>query len=384
MNESVKTPKAGAERRRVPEIAIHIIVCITILSFPVLIMDTRHYTSGELWNAFLRFSFHPAVLLILFYINYLWLIPKKLFCEQTAEFFFWNIGFILLFSIVLRLIPMLTPPEVNETLEKIGKIDKHRRHRTPPPQWTFILRDIFSCCMPVIVAVSLRTNARWRSAENAREKAEKSRTEAELKNLKNQLSPHFLLNTLNNIYALILFDTEKAQQAVLDLSRLLRHVLYENPTSFVPLAKEAAFIQNYIDLMRIRLADHVELTTEYRISPESCMPIAPLLIISLIENAFKHGVSSDKPSFIHIRIEEKPKEGEIYCLIENSCFPKKKSDKSGSGIGLAQVRSRLELLYPGQYTWTYGPNAENTVYSSILVLHTRHIALPADSEQPTP
>lgn len=381
MNEP-RIQKAGVERCRVPEIAIHTIVCITILSFPVLIMDTRHFTSGELWYyAFLRFSLHPVILLVLFYINYLWLIPKKLFSEQTVEFFFWNIGFILLFSIALHLVPMFMPPEPNESFDLAGKMDKPHR-REMPPQWTFLLRDAFSCCMPVIIAVSLRTNARWRTAENAREKAEKSRTEAELKNLKNQLSPHFLLNTLNNIYALILFDSEKAQQAVLDLSRLLRHVLYESPTSFVALSKETAFIQNYIDLMRIRLAGHVELQTEYHVSPESNTPIAPLLLISLIENAFKHGISSDKPSFIHIRIEEKPQEEEIYCLIRNSYFPKKESDKSGSGIGLGQTRSRLELLYPGQYTWTYGPNADNTVYSSILVLHAGHIRLSGNGRQP--
>ena len=97
-------------------------------------------------------------------------------------------------------------------------------------------------------------SSRWQQLEAARREAENSRAEAELKNLRNQLNPHFLLNTLNNIYALIAFDADKAQAAVQELSRLLRHVLYDNQQSFVPLHKEMDFIRNYIELMRIATA----------------------------------------------------------------------------------------------------------------------------------
>ena len=93
----------------------------------------------------------------------------------------------------------------------------------------------------------------------------KSRTEAELKNLRNQLNPHFLLNTLNNIYALTAFDTEKAQQAIQELSKLLRYVLYDNQETFVPLTKEVEFIQNYIELMRIRVSSAVKINTNFQI-----------------------------------------------------------------------------------------------------------------------
>lgn len=213
-------------------------------------------------------------------------------------------------------------------------------------------------------------SARWSKAEAARKEAERSRTEAELKNLRNQLNPHFLLNTLNNIYALIAFDTEKAQQAVQELSKLLRYVLYDNQQMFVPLYKEVDFIRNYIELMRIRLSSNVQMSTRFDIQSDSQTAIAPLIFISLIENAFKHGISPTEPSFIDIHIAENEKE--VICDIQNSNHPKNQMDKSGSGIGLEQVSRRLEILYPGAYTWSKGVSKDEKVYESKLRLSIKH------------
>lgn len=138
--------------------------------------------------------------------------------------------------------------------------------------------------------------------------------------MRNQLNPHFLLNTLNNIYALIAFDSDKAQQAVQELSKLLRYVLYDNQQNYVPLCKEVDFIRNYIELMRIRLSGNVEVITQFDIQPDSRTEIAPLIFISLIENAFKHGISPTELSFIHILISENKEE--IRCEIRNSYHPK--------------------------------------------------------------
>lgn len=177
-----------------------------------------------------------------------------------------------------------------------------------------------------------------------------AKTEAELKNLKNQLNPHFLLNTLNNIYALIAFNCDKAQEAVQELSKLLRHVLYDNQQTFVPLEKELDFIRNYVALMRIRLPQQVEISLHLETDPGSSLLIAPLLFISLIENAFKHGISPTAHSFISIAITGNT-DGTVRCEIQNSNYPKTGQDKSGSGIGLEQVSKRLELIYPKHYEW---------------------------------
>jgi len=179
---------------------------------------------------------------------------------------------------------------------------------------------------------------------------EKQRTEAELQNLKNQLNPHFLFNTLNNIYSLIAINGEQAQGAVHELSRLLRYMLYDSAQPLVPLGKDIDFVRNYVELMRIRMPEHVDLKTDIQIEQPEAL-IAPLLFIAPIENAFKHGISSSQPSFIHITITATDKE--IKCVIRNSCFPKDKKDQSGSGIGLDNLKKRLNLLYADTYDMLY-------------------------------
>ncbi|NLZ94844.1 MAG: histidine kinase, partial [Bacteroidales bacterium] len=183
---------------------------------------------------------------------------------------------------------------------------------------------------------------------------------------------HFLLNTLNNIYALIEFNPTKAQTAVEELSKLLRHLLYDNNETYVPLLKEVEFIKNYIELMRIRLSKNVKLTTNIEVSPSSSTHIAPLIFISLIENAFKHGVSGNKNCFIDIQLKENPN-GDIEFISKNSAFPKSESDKSGSGIGLNQVKRRLELLYPNRHTWTQKLDQDNdkSVFTSHIIINTQ-------------
>lgn len=235
-----------------------------------------------------------------------------------------------------------------------------------PPHFIFFMRDIATMIFAAGLSVAIRVSIRWNETEKARREAVKSRTEAELKNLRNQLNPHFLLNTLNNIYALIAFDSDKAQQAVQDLSKLLRYVLYDNQEMFVPLQKEIDFIKNYIELMRIRVSDKVNIVTEFNIKPQSQTPIAPLIFISLIENAFKHGISPSGESFINISISEN--DNEIICVIKNSNFPKTEKDKSGSGIGLEQVRKRLEIIYQGNYKWECYLSDNGKIYNSSIVI----------------
>lgn len=208
----------------------------------------------------------------------------------------------------------------------------------------------------------------WYKAEAARQELEHSRTQAELQNLKSQLNPHFLFNTLNNIYSLIQIDADRAQQAVHDLSRMLRYVLYESSCPTVPLAAEVEFLRDYIELMRIRLPRHVEVGVSLPEEP-SPTPVAPLLFISLIENAFKHGTSNDGPSFIRIDIHER--DGELVCRIRNSCFPKTASDRSGSGIGLKNLSKRLEMIYPQRHTFEYGERGGTYTASLRIKLHER-------------
>lgn len=342
---------------------IHMTVWLIVFGLPLFLTDRGQ---GVNWSQFWRQASVMTAFMVVFYVNYLYLIDKFLYKQKTATYIFINL---LLIIVVGSLMYYAQDYIISLNLE--GRTRRYRR-RYQKTQYVFILRNIFSLALIVGVSVGIKMSARWAKVEGERKELEKAKTEAELKNLKSQINPHFLLNTLNNIYALIAFNPDKAQTAVEELSKLLRHLLYDNNETYVPLEKEVEFIKNYIELMRIRLSKNVKLTTNIEVQPGSPTRIAPLIFISLIENAFKHGVSGNKESFIDIELKETPN-GEIEFICKNSAFPKTESDKSGSGIGLNQVKRRLELLYPGQHSWTQKIEQMNneSVFTSHITINTK-------------
>ena len=344
--------------RRPLEALIHIIGWGIMFGFPFFFVERENGNIN--WMAYLRHSAVPLSFMIAFYVNYFLLVPRYLFQSQTKRYITYNILLLCVIGLMLHLWRSLTfdPSFVPKPHRSGG-----------PPGWLFFVRDMLSLVFTIGLSAAIRMSARWTQAEAARKEAERNRSEAELKNLRNQLNPHFLLNTLNNIYALIAFDTDKAQQAVQELSKLLRYVLYDNQQTYVPLGKETDFIRNYIELMRIRLSSNVQMTTQIDILPDSRTLIAPLIFISLIENAFKHGTSNDRPSFIRIDIHERG--GELVCRIRNSCFPKTASDRSGSGIGLKNLSKRLEMIYPQRHTFEYGERGGTYTALLRIKLHER-------------
>ena len=177
-------------------------------------------------------------------------------------------------------------------------------------------------------------------------KLQKENIEIQMQYLKYQINPHFLMNTLNNIHAMIDFDSEMARKSVMDLSRMMRHVLYDSGESHTTLDKEVEFIINYIELMRIRFADDVDITfthPDMNICRRVSLP--PLLLIVLVENAFKHGISYNKESFIHINIYVDNEE--LTCVVANSRHFS--STTEHSGIGLNNITKRLDLLFDNRY-----------------------------------
>ncbi len=376
----------SSNNQRPLEIFIHIIVWMLIFFFPILLSGDKSLSDIN-WLEYFRHVKMPFMFLIVFYTNYCFLVPHFLLKKQSKKYILYNFILVVGISLLTHLgdKPLnKRPPLLKENIEeKISRQfdnkepdrntqkqyfpSSRRKHFNRPPRWTFIMRDTILLLCTVGLGAAIRMSGEWSKAETALQEAERNRTEAELNNLRNQLNPHFLLNTLNNIYALIAFDTDKAQQAVQDLSKLLRYVLYENQQTYVPLAREIDFINNYIELMRIRLAKEVEVSIHIHVPANSTVQIAPLIFISLIENAFKHGISPTKPSFISISIAQ-IEQKEVRCEIINSNHPKNNSDKSGSGIGLEQVRKRLELLYPERYEWKNEISENGEVYSSILTI----------------
>ncbi|WP_233530758.1 sensor histidine kinase [Gelidibacter salicanalis] len=217
-----------------------------------------------------------------------------------------------------------------------------------PPFKMIIYVQMLSYLAPVLFSAAIKTTKRLIKTEAQRKEATNFKLESELQHLHYQLQPHFFFNSLNNIYSMVDISPEQAKKSIHSLSKLMRYMLYETNMDLVPLSKEIDFIKKYIDLMKLRVSDKTEVSYNFP-EEETGIKIAPLLFISLIENAFKHGVSATKESYINISMTSNEKT--VQFAIENDNFPKKTDDKSGSGIGLQNLEKRLELLYPNKHSF---------------------------------
>ena len=304
------------------------------------------------------------LMMVMLYINYLWLTPRYFVSGKHRYFLMINIVLVIGLVFFLhywtdytRLVfqpntPMARRPDA---------ID----------EFFFYVRDIANLTIFAFVGACIALSSRWFWADNARKlaetarvKAETAQVKAELSNLRSQINPHFLLNTLNNIYALTAIDQQRAQDAVMQLSKMLRHMLYDNQHEEVKLSEEVTFLENYVNLMKIRLPQRVDVQFHTAL----CNPdkrVAPLLFISLVENAFKHGISPIDPCFVHVDMRQ-PEETQLVVTIENSNYPKTENDRSGHGVGLQQVQRRLDLAYSNRYEWTKGVSKDGKTYLSTI------------------
>lgn len=209
------------------------------------------------------------------------------------------------------------------------------------------------------------------NAEMKRQEAEMGRVEAELRMLQTQVSPHVMLNTLNNIYALIQFDKEKAQKAVVSLSKVLGFILYTRKDKTINLKEDLELMQHFIELMKIRLTDNVKVDVKINIPDPCYLRIAPFIFEPLIENAFKYGISPSSPSFVSISVTAD--EQQINFLVSNSYRTNRIGIKTSHGVGTEQVAKRLELLYPGKYKWEYGFDDNKEIYTSNIIIYDTHM-----------
>ena len=199
--------------------------------------------------------------------------------------------------------------------------------------------------------------------EQQMEELKRQNLQAEMDYLRYQINPHFFMNTLNNIHALIDIDTEYAKSAVIELSKMMRYVLYESGSETISLKKDIQFIENYIELMRIRYDSSIDICLDYPATIPNKVAIPPLLLIVFVENAFKHGVSYNHASFIHIRIGDR--DDAVTAVISNSRH--EKSRPGTTGIGLENVKKRLALIYQDNYTLSID-DSDPAVYTVKLII----------------
>ncbi len=299
-------------------------------------------------------------LLFLFFINRFLLLPRFFFKKKRAVYFLSIIGLIALlttgsyfYSTNARKKQIAAgrelhfPGDFRPAPEENDFLHPPLRPQAPQPQSLppFVNLLILSVLI-VGFDTGLKISAHWVKAEQEGERLLKENIETQLTYLRNQISPHFFMNTLNNVHALVDIDPEKAKEAIIMLSGMMRYLLYDAGRENMPLSKEVDFIQNYINLMKLRVSDKVRVELNIpAVIPDKLVP--PLLFTSLIENAFKHGVSYEKDSFIKISLSTEEKY--FTMKVENS---KKKSEKDmeeNSGIGIENTKKRLDLIYKDQY-----------------------------------
>ncbi|MDO4930559.1 MAG: histidine kinase [Bacteroidales bacterium] len=201
----------------------------------------------------------------------------------------------------------------------------------------------------LVMALNLGVKYYFKSERKSKEvdEARRQKLEEQLKYLKYQISPHFFMNTLNNIFVLVDARPEQAKVAILELSKMMRYILYEADRDYVPLRHEAALLNGYVSLMKLRYTDKVTITGDI---PEDLPDygVPPLLLVCFVENAFKHGISYKRDSFVNIRVRVEGDRLHFACI---NSIPPATSQKSGpGGVGLANVKRRLTLIYGKDYT----------------------------------
>ena len=225
-------------------------------------------------------------------------------------------------------------------------------------------RDILSIVVLILMfGANLGIKGYFRSRDDRKRltELERENLEQQLEYLRYQINPHFFMNTLNNIHALVDIDPEQAKETIVELSKMMRFVLYEGNKQGVPLTRELDFIRHYVALMQLRYTEKVRITLDLpQEVPDRQVP--PLLLITFIENAFKHGVSYQNESFIEAKVAVENEKLLFTC--RNSKVERSNEEKGG--VGLANVRKRLDLLYPHDYTLRINDVAD--VYTVELVI----------------
>jgi hypothetical protein len=203
----------------------------------------------------------------------------------------------------------------------------------------FLLVFAFGTCISV--------TQRWLRTERTKKETENEKLNTELSFLKSQVNPHFFFNTLNNIYSLAVVRSEKTAPAVMKLSSIMRYILTETERDLVPLNNEVDFIHNFIDLQKVRLTDKVSLNFSAEGNIDTIL-VAPLLFIPFVENSFKYGVSTKESSTIDIKIEAR--DNVILFSAINRIVTAESNLMENTGIGINNVKRRLELMYPEQHS----------------------------------
>jgi two-component system LytT family sensor kinase len=306
-------------------------------------------TTTDLVVTFLGYG---LVNISLFYLNYLQLIPRYLDRKHYRKYIFVVIVTVIVYGFLKYGLGLIFHQHIL----------RNREGHTITFA-SYYISTVFTSTLFILFSIILHFTVDWFLNERIQRDLENQRLTAELALLKSQINPHFLFNSLNSIYSLAYQRAENTPEAILKLSEIMRYMLYECNDNKVDLANELQYLQNFIDLQKIRFGDNsfVNFEVEGIITNQQ---IVPLLLISFIENAFKHGVANDANAPIQLKITVDDHHLHFYMHNRKHLHNR---DAAG-GIGLNNVKRRLKLLYPNQYHLTINDTVDTYTCELSLIL----------------
>ena len=318
---------------------LHGLVWLGLLAFPLILVQSDSRFNMRMLN---HIWISIIMSMVIFYTNYGWLVNHMAFKKRIVPFILINLLLFTTLSLIGEFIQQQVSPPINKkppfSLRWLGNYS------------IFFYREYIIYSLVTGIAIAVKIGQRLNKSETERKRLETENLKSEVALLKYQIQPHFFFNTLNNIYVLIGKSPAEAQQAIHRLSKMMRHILYENNADHIPLEKEIEFLENYNRLMQLRLTPNTKVEITY---PQAItgIEVPPLLFVSLLENAYKHGVSNSETSFIRNKMEIR--ENQLIFTVENSLHQHcKEEDRSGSGIGIKNMKKRLDIIYGDRYSLT--------------------------------
>lgn len=330
-------------------IILHILGSLAFLCIPIV--SSPDFNTGQnlfLINPFLQSFLRNVLLLIFFYINFYYLLPKLYFSNKRVIF----LVSIIAFFALINVIPKYAFP--NDFHPKFGVNPMPHPH--PNEFFHLFEGGFFQFIFVLTISFLIKLNQRLDTIKEEKQIAE-------ISYLKAQINPHFLFNTLNSLYALTLEKSKETPNAVLKLSSIMRYVVTESNQDFVPLEKEINYIKDYIDLQKLRIDKDANLKISIEGESKGKI-IAPLIVIPFIENAFKYGINPDENSFIDIKI--KIDSDNFLLNVKNSIVNKNLSEEEKTETGIENTAKRLIYIYPQRHLLSF--KEQDDIYSVNLTI----------------
>lgn len=317
-----------------------------------------------------------TLLATIFYLNYYLLIPRYLSQKKFVKYAA-ALATILVLAYGISYYNRPNPPDFAKLRQSLpdenmdsnrGFVNRFEGREPPKRPFFFNFGDLLLSMVALTVSTSIRGTREWFANERQLKDIENKKLITELSYLKAQINPHFFFNTLNGIYALARQKSDRTPDVILKLSELMRYIIYEANTSKVLLSREIEHIENYIELQKMRLDEMVKVTFEVNGNP-GILQIEPLLFSVFLENAFKHGIDYSRPGTIEVKLSVL-NEGLVFVVKNPVSQAKKTKMQAGNGIGLNNIRQRLNLVYPGRHQLKiYQLNDEHIVELYLNIEH---------------